>query len=240
MTPTLAAAVLASRGGPRLQAALASIAWATERLVLDPARRLPREELPDGVRLAHELPESLSVDWLLLLEEHEIVPPPLAARIAEKVSAPVAFSAYRIGQEVRAFGATFHPRGAPVRLVRQPKARVAVGHDLSAELRGLARRAGRLPERLVVHGAESLAVAIDDLDADAATLAAVLAGRRIEPRLWHLVFPPLVAGARTFAGRTSRAGLSQRWTLTVLRAYRALLGYAKLWEMRQAELAAPR
>ena len=83
-------------------------------------------------------------------------------------------------------------------------------------------------------------MAIVDLDAEAATLAAVLAERRVAPRLWHLVVPALVAGARTFAGRTSRAGLSQRWTLTVLRAYRAMLGYAKLWEMRQAEHAAPR
>jgi len=35
-----AAMVVASRGGGRLGRALASVAWASERLVLDPARRL--------------------------------------------------------------------------------------------------------------------------------------------------------------------------------------------------------
>jgi hypothetical protein len=243
MSSPIAAAVLASRGGPRLQAALASVAWASERVVIDPAGRLTGETLPAGVRRAGEPADATSAPWLLLLEEHEVVPPSLAATIAETVDAPGPFAAYRIGQEVQAFGTTFRPAGAPVRLVRRAGARLRLGRGLAAELRATDRRAGRLRHRLLVRGAASFAAAVEEIDADATTLAALLAGRRVQPRLWHLILPPLVAGGRAFAAagpwRGTRA-VRHRWTLTVLDGYRAVVAYAKLWEIRQAEVSTPR
>ena len=240
MNAPVAAAVLASRGGPRLAAALESVSWASERVVLDPARRLEGEPLPAGVRRADEPAWAASTPWLLLIEEHEVVPPPLAESILETVRGPERFAAYRIGREVRAFGAVFRPGGAPLRLVRRPGARLWLGGGLSVELRPPWRHAGRLHERLVVRGPESLAAAVDDIDAEAAALAALLSWRQLEPRFWHLLVPPLVAGARAFAARGSRAGLWQRWTVTVLAGYRPLVAYAKLWEIRQAKVSALR
>src|SRR5207249_2756964 len=54
----VAAVVLASRGGARLASALDGVAWAGERIVLDPAGRLGAERLPDGVRWAGEPAEA--------------------------------------------------------------------------------------------------------------------------------------------------------------------------------------
>jgi len=239
MIPSVAAVVLASRGGPRLEAALASVAWAPERIVLDPARHLGDRPLPTGVRRAHDVADA-AAPWLLLLEEHEVVPPGLAARVAETVAAPGRFAAFRIGLEVHAFGATFWPPGAPVRLVRSPGARLRLGRGLVAELRVAGGDLGRLPDRLVAQGADSLAAAVENLDADAATLAALLARRRVRPGLRHLVLPPLAAAARPLAARGSWGHVRLRWILGVLEGYRALLAWAKVWELRLAEASTPR
>src|SRR5439155_900343 len=136
--PAVAAVVLASGGGARLASALASVAWAGERIVLDPAARLTREPLPRGVRLH--------------------------AGVAE-----------RLGE------------------------------------------------------------AVEHLDAQATTLAALLAERRCRPRLWHLVLGPLAAGGHTLVARPVRQRGSARWFLAVLAGYRAAVAYAKLWERRRAE-----
>jgi hypothetical protein len=122
-----------------------------------------------------------------------------------------------------------------VRLGRRAGARLGFGPGLAAELRVSGRIAPPLGTRLVVRGAESLQAAIEDLDADAAALAALLARRGVAPRLRHLVLPPLVAAARAFAARGTGRAPWQRWTLGVLGGYRALVAYAKLWEIRQAE-----
>src|SRR5207244_1644636 len=78
----VAAVVLASRGGARLERALDSVAWAGERIVLDPAGRLGTEPLPSGVRRGGDPAEAAAAPWLLLVEEHEAVGAPLAAAIA--------------------------------------------------------------------------------------------------------------------------------------------------------------
>src|SRR3989442_904178 len=67
----VAAVVLASRGGARLASALDGVAWAGERIVLDPAGRPGAEPLPDGVRWAGEPAEAARAAWLLLLQGHQ-------------------------------------------------------------------------------------------------------------------------------------------------------------------------
>jgi len=224
----VAAVVLASRGGARLASALDGVAWAGERIVLDPAGRLGAEPLPDGVRWAGEPAEAARAAWLLLVEEHEAVRPSLVAAIASALEAPGA-RAYRIAQEVIAFGTTLRLRHAPVRLARRDGVRL--------RLRTGGGRAPRLPERLVTNAGPTLAAAVDELDAQAATLAALLHARRVRPRAWHLVVPPLAASGRALLARGRAGGFWGRWTLAVLDGYRALVAYAKLWEIRQEEAA---
>src|SRR5207247_10532837 len=93
----VAAVVLASRGGARLPSPLDGVPWAGERIVLDPAGRLGAEPLPDGVRWAEEPAEAARAAWLLPVEEHEAVRPPLVAASASGVEAPRA-RADRIAQ----------------------------------------------------------------------------------------------------------------------------------------------
>src|SRR5207249_9337640 len=173
----VAAVVLASRGGARLASALDGGAWAGGRIVLDPAGRLGAERLPDGVRWAGEPAEAARAAWLLLVEEHEAVRPSLVAAIASAVEAPAA-RAYRIAQEVIAFGTTLRLRRAPVRLALRAGARLRLRTGLTPELVQGGARAPELPARLVTAGVPTLAAAVEELDAQAATLAALLHARR--------------------------------------------------------------
>jgi len=231
----VAAVVLASRGGARLACALESVAWAGERIVFDPAGRLGAEPLPGGVRWGGD-PLAAAAPWLLLVEEHETVQPPLAAAIAGAVEAPTA-RAYRIAQEVIAFGTTLRLRCAPVRLALRAGARLRLRTGLTPELVLEGARAPELPARLVTAGVPTLAAAVEELDAQAATLAALLHARRVRPRLWHLVVPPLAASGRALVARGPAGGFWGRWTLAVLGGYRTLVAYAKLWELRREEAA---
>jgi hypothetical protein len=240
MTAPVAALVLASRGGARLEEALASVAWASERLVLDPARRLAGSTSPALVVRGREPADAASAPWLLLLEEQERVPAALAATITQVACAPGALAAYRIGQEAHAFGAALALPGAPVRLVRRAGARLAVRAGLQAELRPAHGRAGRLRGRLVADGAPSLAQAVEELEADASALAALLHERGVRPGVRHLLLAPLGPSARVLLARGRGGGLGGRWALAVLAGYRALVGYAKLWEARRAEGSRPR
>src|SRR5216117_2068669 len=147
---SVAAVVLASRGGARLARALESVAWAGERIVLDPAGRLGAEPLPGGVRWGGD-PAAAAAPWLLLVEEHEAVGAPLAAAIAGAVEAPAA-RAYRIAQEVIAFGTTLRLRCAPVRLALRAGARLRLRTGLTPELVLEGARAPELPARLVTAG----------------------------------------------------------------------------------------
>src|SRR5437870_3744587 len=175
----VAAVVLASRGGARLASALDGVAWAGERIVLDPAGRLGAERLPDGVRWAGEPAEAARAAWLLLVEEHEAVRPSLVAAIASAREAPGA-RAYRIAQEVIAFGTTLRLRHAPGRLARRDGVRLRLRTGLTPELAAGRRRAARLPERVVTNAGPPLAPSRDERGAQAAPPAARL---RARPRL---------------------------------------------------------
>jgi len=240
MDAPVAAVILASRGGPRLTRALESVAWAAERLVLDPAGRLDGRLLSPGVARAIEPAEAARAPWLLLLDEHDVVPPPLAALIAETARAPAALPAYRIGHEVQLLGATFRPRYAPVHLVRRAGARLEVGAGLSAELRPRHGPIGRLAGQLLTSGVDSLVGAVEALDAEATAIAALLRSRGVRPRLWRLAVAPFVPGARALFARGTSGDRWARWTLTVLGGYRAMVAEAKLWELWRAEAARAR
>ena len=85
------------------------------------------------------------------------------------------------------------------------------------------------------HSARALYIPEQDLDAQATTLAALLAVRRRRPRLWHLALGPLAAGGHTLVARPARQRGPARWFLAVLAGYRTAVVYAKLWERSRAE-----
>jgi hypothetical protein len=228
MSADVSAIVLAARGGTRLARALASVEWAAERIVADPADRVEGQALLPGVLRARDGVAAATRSWLLLLREDETVSDELAATIRDATGT----AAYRLGQAVRAGGATFRLCGAPLRLARRAGTRLVAGGALGVELaveRGPVRR---LPGHVVVHAVPSLATAVEDLDAESATRAALLRAAGVRPRLAHLVVAPLVPAARSLLARGSGGEPWTRWTLGVFAGFAAIATYAKLWELR--------
>src|SRR5581483_4633464 len=106
------------------------------------------------------------------------------------------------------------------------------------ELRSPGGPAPVLGVPLAVAASDTLAAAVEDLDADTASIAAILAARGVRPRLWYLAVLPLVAAARALVAAGGGGGFETRAALVVFGAYRTLLAYAKLWELRRVAGAA--
>jgi len=228
----VAAVVLGARGGARLARALASVGWAGERIVIDPAGRLGAATLPPGVRRLEsplDLAGATEARWLLLLREDEVAPPGLAAAVVDATVSGAA--AFRIARTLDLRGGTLRLPGAPVRLARRDTARLHVGAGASLALGVPVARPGRIASRLVVEGAESLNEAVEALDAETTALAALLQALDVRPRLSALAVAPLAGAAPVLAARGGPLGWG-RWIAAVLAGYRAFAMQAKLWERR--------
>jgi len=226
----VAAVVLGVRGGASLARALASVAWAGERLVVDPAGRLGAASLPPGVsRLVRplDLAGATEASWLLLLREDEVAPPGLAPAVAAAIGSGEA--AHRIGRILELRGGTLRLPGAPVRLARRDVARLHVAAGASLALAPRRVRAGRIASHLAVEEEDSLEAAVEALDAEATALAALLQALDVRPRLAALAAAPLAGAAPVLAARGGPLGWG-RWVAAVLAGYRAFAVQAKLWE----------
>jgi len=231
------AIVLGALGGVRLERSLASVAWAAERIVLDPAAGVDGRSVPAGVRhVAHVAPlaELGSAPWLLLLLEGEVASPPLADALGD-VSGVQALS---VPLELHALDAQWTPRRAPVRLAARAAARLVVrdGRPELAE-RGRALSAGSV--RIVAEAPPTLEDAVRLLDAECGAVAAWLAAEHARVRLGQLVLPPLAAVLRALGAPGSSTRPWARWVAAVFAGYRALLVPAKVWELRQGAAIAP-
>jgi len=228
----VAAVVLGARGGACLARALASVGWARERIVVDPAGRLGAAALPPGVRRLEcplDLADATDARWLLLLREDEVAPAGLAAAVVEATVSGEA--AYRIARTLELRGGTLQLPGAPVRLARRDTARLHVGAGASLALGPPRARAGRIASRLLVEEEDSLESAVAALDAEATALAALLQALDVGPRLAALAAAPLAGAVPVLAARGGPLGWG-RWIAAVLAGYRAFVVQAKLWERR--------
>lgn len=235
------AIVLAARGGARLARAAASVAWADERVVWDPAGRLEPAAVPPGTRHVagnHRLATLGTAPWLLVLEEEEALDAGGAGVIATATGAGDGPAGYRIARTVEAFGCTLRAGGAPVRLARRADARLTFGPGLGVGLAPPGSTA-RLATTLHARRAPRVGDALDDLDADGAALAALLHAGGRRARLRSLVTAPLAAGTRLLFARAGRGLGWGRWIVSVLAGYRAMVAYAKLWELERRRSAVP-
>ena len=234
--PQVAAVVVGAQGGARLARALAAVAWAGERIVLDPAGRLGAERLPDGVRRATgttSLAGLTTAPWLLLLAENEVASPALATHAAALAASDGPLSAYRLEREVHAHGARLRLPGKPVRLARRSGAELRLGSSLALALSTPPGRVGQVPGALVIEQPSSIGTVVEELDADGTALAAVLHARGVRPWIHRLVLAPFPAAACVLFGR-ARPGIGwDRWVLAVAAGYRVVVTYAKLWELRR-------
>jgi hypothetical protein len=173
--------------------------------------------------------------WVLLVREDETVSEALVDAVAQAVTAPTGPTAYRVRREVEGFGARLRLGLAPVRLALRAETRFRLRTDLSPELAGGSGEPGVLEPRLVIGGAVSLASAVEDLEADGAALAALLRAGAVAPSACAAVVAAAIAAARLVCARGTTTRPFSRWILAVLAGYRALVAYAKLWELGLVE-----
>jgi len=237
---SVAAVVLAAMGGARLERSLASVAWARERIVLDPAMRVDGRELPPGVRyVARPAPliDLGSADWLLLVLEGEVVSAPLADGLAAiRVDAAEA-RAFAVPVEMHAIGTRWTPRPA-VRLAPRTAATLVV-RDGRPELAAEGTPLPLAEASIVVEAPPSLEAAVQALDAESAAVAALLHRGGLRVKVRHLLLPPLATVARVLLARGGSTRPWARWVAAVFAGYRTLLVPAKVWELRQLAAVRP-
>ena len=237
MSRDVTAIVLAASGGVRLERSLASVEWAAERIVLDPAARIDARAVPAGVRhvaRAADLAELGAAPWLLLLLEGEVA----SSRLGEALAGVSGAEAFGVPLEVHGIDAHWTPRRAPIRLAARAAVRLVV-RDGRPELAGRGGGLGAGGARIVAEAAPSLEDAVQTLDAECGAVAAWLAAGPARVRLHQLVLPPLAAMLRAMAAPGGSARPWARWVAAVFAGYRALLVPAKVWELRQGAAIAP-
>jgi len=240
MTDTLPvlAVVVATRGGTMLDAALASVGWAAERAVLDPAGQVPASALPAGVRLGRDVGAVASLGqapWMLLLGEEETASPALSVAVGGTL--PGGPEAARPRLEVAMLGLRFALRHRPVRLARREHSRIVLDRALELALAGAPGPEVQLDAELRLDRGCSVAAAVDALEPDSRARAALLAQLGVHPSAATLIVAPLVALGRVLRARVAeRAGLA-RWICAVFAAYRVVLTHARVWEWRHAQPA---
>ena len=248
MTARRSPVLRGGRGDARRDAARAAldvVAWARERVVLDPAARLRRPACRRasgcGVDADATLAALGSAAWLLLLGEDEVATG-VGGRRERARRAPATASARRTrGRGSRRSASGCAPRARPVRLA--PRAGAVSCSTATLEL-ALATSPAAPGRRLDVDAARRTpATRWRDASTRSrrrvAALAALLAQLARDRTRWRGV--RLAAGARSRRARLrARDGLAPAWRggwPRCSRAYRVVVAHAKLWEWRHAQPA---
>jgi len=229
---TLAAIVLATRGGARLDAALARLAWADARIVLDPAGAVAEASLPAGVSRLEDASriDAAPAGWLVLLGEDETLEAEGVARLRLALDRADGRTTFRLPVAARLFEVELEGRRPSVRVAARGVP-LGLRGGLSVEF-APSGPSGDVDARIVRCEGTSLTDAVEALSAEAGALAALV--DRVGWSGRGIVWRPLVAGARILVARarSGRAGLG-RWVVATIEAYRVVVAYAKLWERRR-------
>ena len=207
-------------GGARGAGRCAPGAGARERrLGAGARRRRPggprrRQRSPDGVSHVAGLVPQAPRAWTLLLLEDEVASAEVAngGRSSGRRRRPARLA--RAARR-RGFGASLRSAGTGVRLVRGP-ARIGLGRGLTPQL-DAPGPSGTLTAHLEASAADTWSEAVDELEADAAVLAALLYAGHGRPLARAAVGAAMVAAARVLAApRDRRRPPWSRWSLAVL------------------------
>ncbi|HXJ37198.1 MAG TPA: hypothetical protein VMS22_24480 [Candidatus Eisenbacteria bacterium] len=228
----IAAVVVVARGREELPRALERAAWADERVVLDPADRAAGVQLPAHVvRIVDPgaLDRAVSAPWVVLLGEDEVLDD-RGVRAVRGAIGHAGGEALALGVMTRTLALELAsapsilvaPRGTPIVVQRG----AAVGFD------GRGLRVRRIDASVVRERGHTLTTALEILDGDAATAAALAdrSGRTGRGVVWRSA----AAMVRVLLARSPAGPLGLgRWVLAVLDGYRVVVSQAKLWERRR-------
>jgi hypothetical protein len=236
------AVVVVTRAGGSLARALDSVAWATERAVLDPAGEVAAQALPPDVRLARDATQVSTLGtapWMLLLAEHEVAAAGLEADVA-RIAGQGASGGRRVSVEVDTFGVRLVPRYAAVRLAPRETACVVVERGLELGLTGRQGDGQRLATGLCASRGASIDEAVTLLGTESGALSVLLARQGPALGVVGITLSAMTAAARLFLARApTRPGIA-RLLAVVFAGYRVVLANARAWEWRRAQRVALR
>lgn len=253
--PKLTVTIIARNEAAHIAAALTSVAWADERIVVDSgstddtvaiarplATRVEVREWPGYGAQKNAAAALASHDWVLSLDADERVSPALAAEIQRVLTAPTA-AAYRmprvtwyLGQWVRS--TDWYPDSA-LRLYNRSLA--SWGDELVHESLRVRGAIGTLTGELEHRPYDDVADHVARINHYTTLAAAQMHRQGRRARAWQLVGHPAAAFLRNYlvrgGFRQGRAGL----VVSLLNATYVLLKFAKLYEctLRGPDAAAP-
>lgn len=227
----VAVVVVASGGGSFLDRALASLDWATARVVWDPSHRVPAGGLPSGTRHVHtarELASTTNEPWHLLLREDEVAPAALAGAVDAAMGSGSA-RGFRLPQLLRAGAGALQPCVPPVRLA---PCDWVPGIRADGELCfvGPGAVAGVLRSHVLIEPPEEPVAVTAHIEARSRVTAAILAEALVRPRARRVVRSGLLSTLRILCGRATGGIGWYRWLLAVSAGYTASVAEVRLWE----------
>jgi glycosyltransferase involved in cell wall biosynthesis len=246
--PKVSVTVITRNEAGHIAAALDSVAWADEAIVVD------AESTDDTVAIARRFTEKVTVrpwngygdqknhaaslathDWILSLDADERVTPPLAAEIRALLSADPAHAAYRIprvtwhlGRWIRS--TDWYP-DHQIRLYDRRAARWA-GQYVHERLE-VAGSVGTLRRELQHFAYRDISDHLDTIDRYTTAAARQMheAGRRAA--WWDLAAHPPLAFLRNYVARAGFRDGTAGLVVSILNAYYVFLKFAKLRELQK-------
>jgi glycosyltransferase involved in cell wall biosynthesis len=253
--PKLTVTIIARDEAAHIAAALTSVAWADERIVVDSgstddtiaiarplATRVEVREWPGYGAQKNAAAALASHDWVLSLDADERVSPALAAEIQRVLTAPTA-AAYRmprvtwyLGQWIRS--TDWYPDSA---LRLYDRTRATWGDEFVHESLRVDGDVGALSGELEHRPYDDVADHLARINHYTTLAAAQMHRQGRRAGVWHLLGHPVAAFLRNYI---ARGGFKQGGTglvVSLLNATYVLLKFAKLYEctLRDTKVAAP-
>lgn len=248
--PNLSVTVITKNESANLKAALESVAWADEIVLVD------AESSDDTVEIARRFTDRVFVrpwpgfatqknhaaslsthHWILSLDADERVPPELGAEIRQVLAAEPSARGFRIPRVAFHLGRWLRSTDwYPDHQLRLYDRRVGQWENravhesvrVSGPVATLGHELQHYPYRDIAHHLQTI-------DRYTTLAAGELAARGEGARLWQIAVHPPLAFLRNYILRGGIRDGAPGFIVSVMNAYYVFLKYAKLWETRQRE-----
>jgi glycosyltransferase involved in cell wall biosynthesis len=247
--PSVSVAIITKNEAARLGAALASVAWADEIVVVDAgstdgtaeiARRASARVFVEGwpgfPQQKNRAAALASHDWILSIDADEQVSPALAAEIRALLTAEPAVRGYRIPRVTKAFGrelrATDWYPDWQLRLYDRRAGRWDETRTVHESVR-IDGEAGTLRGEILHDGYRDLSEHLRKIDAYTTLAAEDWAARGRDASLLQIAVHPPLAFLRNYVLRRGFTAGTAGLVVSAMNSWYVFLKHAKLWERRR-------